>query len=489
MKIVKECCKQKRLIMKYTLFIVAGLLLMGISAWATSPVHALDATVTDCGNFIGADTISDAIADANTGGGTITFACSGTIIFSSNLTITDTVVINANGNTVIFDGGDSTQLFAINGGASLTLNNITLQNGINGAVSNAGTLTINNSTLTSHSNNPQGAAIANTGTLIVSNSTFTDNNAGSNGGAIYNTGTATITNSTFTSNGALFDGGAIWNSGTMTISGSLFQNNIAIFDGGAIENDAAGSVTMQNNHFANNTCNGTLTDNGGNTIDNAAGCLGVAPTPLDVSALTCNEDSAIFTINAGDGDFSITGIGSSLPISPAATGLYGLVGPDTWTNITITELFGDRESVNIGGITCPEGVVIPPTIPPTPPITVLGCALDVTDGVDIANAPDNTYCRILMKNGAVVDFSGAIPADLISLGVILAVDVYRLEGGMSVNTFPAYAQVCLAGQGRLFYMDGRNAPRVSVEMPTESVGGLTCAWIPAPGTLILTETP
>jgi predicted outer membrane repeat protein len=487
MKIVKESCKQKRLIMKYTLFIVTGLLLMGISTWAISPVHALDATVTDCGNFIGADTISDAVADANMGGGTITFACNGTIIFSSNLIIIDTVVINANGNTVIFDGGSSTQLFAINGGASLTINDITLQNGINGAVSNAGTLTVTNSTFANHGNNALGAAISSSGTLIVSNSTFTDNNAGSNGGAIYNTGTATITNSTFNNNGALFDGGAIWNSGTMTVSGSLLQNNIAIFDGAAIENDVAGAVISQNNHFINNDCDGILTDNGGNTVDNSPGCPGIAPTPLSVSGLTCNEDSAIFTINAGDGDFSITGTGSGLPISPAAAGLYGLVGPDTWTNITITELSGDRESVNIGGITCPEGVIIPPTISPTPTTPVLGCALDSTDGVDIANAPDNTYCRILMKNGGVVSYSGAIPADLISLGVILAVDVYRLEGGMSINTFPDYARICLAGEGRLFYMDARQAPRVSVEMPTESVDGLTCAWIPAPGTVILTN--
>jgi len=71
--------------------------------------------------------------------------------------------------------------------------------------------------------------------------------------------------------------------------------------------------------------------------------------------------------------------------------------------------------------------------------------------------------------------------------VILAVDVYRLEGGMSVNTFPDYARVCLSGSGRLFYMDARQAPRLSVELATETEGSLTCGWIPAPGTLILTN--
>ncbi|MCL4253408.1 MAG: hypothetical protein KJ043_06480 [Anaerolineae bacterium] len=164
------------------------------------------------------------------------------------------------------------------------------------------------------------------------------------------------------------------------------------------------TISSQNSHYENNTCIGTITDNGGNTR---------------------------FDAITSDG--------------------------------------------------CPGDVV---TLPP--PI-VLGCALDTTDGLDIFNAPDNTYCRILMRDGGVVSYSGAIPADLISLGVILAVDVYRLEGGASVNSFPNYARVCLAGAGRLFYMDSRNAPRISIELGAENVDGLTCGWIPAPGTLILTN--
>ncbi|HRF94218.1 MAG TPA: hypothetical protein PLZ51_03445, partial [Aggregatilineales bacterium] len=79
------------------------------------------------------------------------------------------------------------------------------------------------------------------------------------------------------------------------------------------------------------------------------------------------------------------------------------------------------------------------------------------------------------------------PADLIGLGVIFAVDVYRLEGGRGVLEFPDYGRVCLRGNGRLFYMDARNMPRYSIEMPAERVDGMMCAWIPAPGTLILTN--
>ncbi|HRF99105.1 MAG TPA: hypothetical protein PLZ51_28030, partial [Aggregatilineales bacterium] len=78
-------------------------------------------------------------------------------------------------------------------------------------------------------------------------------------------------------------------------------------------------------------------------------------------------------------------------------------------------------------------------------------------------------------------------ADIVGLGVIFAVDVYRLEGGKGVTTFPDYTRVCLSGSGRLFYMDSRNAPRVSIELATEQLDNMTCGWIPAPGTVILTN--
>jgi len=220
----------------------------------------------------------------------------------------------------------------------------------------------------------------------------------------------------------------------------------------------------------------------------------VAPLPtlridtLDTlsASVSCVADDIVVTIPDGDGDFEIRD-GSTVLMSNASTGTTTLFGPITTTNLIITELRGDGESLNLGGITCPTGVVTPPTIPSVSAVTVLGCALDTSDGVEIANAPDNTYCRVLMKNGGVVSYSGAIPADLIALGVILAVDVYRLEGGKSITSFPDYARICLAGEGRLFYLDARTSPRSQTELATESVDGLTCGWIPATGTLILTQ--
>lgn len=94
-----------------------------------------------------------------------------------------------------------------------------------------------------------------------------------------------------------------------------------------------------------------------------------------------------------------------------------------------------------------------------------------------------------MTNGAVVAFPGAIPQNLINAGVIRAVDIFRLNGGQSIPTFPNYAQVCLLGVGRFMYMDANGVPRKQVEMPSTVQGtgnnAYTCAWIPNPGTVIL----
>ncbi|HRF94993.1 MAG TPA: hypothetical protein PLZ51_07360, partial [Aggregatilineales bacterium] len=204
---------------------------------------------------------------------------------------------------------------------------------------------------------------------------------------------------------------------------------------------------------------------------------------LAVSAV-CDGNDLVINILSGDANFNITGTGVGLPANDVGLGTYTFTGNTLWGNIAIAELTGNNESIPIGDIDCATSIeVIVPVVTPT----VLGCALDTADGVEVAGAPDNTYCRILMKNGGVVSYAGAIPSDLVGLGVILAVDIYRLQGGQTMNTFDTYSQICLEGTGRFFYMDGRNMPRHSVEMPSEQQNGMTCAWIPAPGTVILTN--
>lgn len=240
-----------------------------------------------------------------------------------------------------------------------------------------------------------------------------------------------------------------------------------------------------------NETNLTLTELGGDAETLNLGDFNCFASSALSATAVCNGANLEINITNGNAPFSIsvTDSLSTMDSGGNPLGVYTFTGPDTFINIGITEDSGDLEVLNFPDVTC-TAPVIPPVLPPapvvlSPDLTALGCVL--TQDVLAPTAPDNTYCRILMKNGGVVNYAGAVPQSLINLGVIYAVDVYRLEGGRSITTFPNYTQVCLAGQGRLFYLDARTSPRTQTELTTETLDGMTCGWIPAVGTLVLTQ--
>jgi predicted outer membrane repeat protein len=235
----------------------------------------LNLEVTDCDNFEGAGTLSDAIAQIGTGRGEITIDCTGVIDFESKISIVGDVTIRG-GRSTVLNGGSSTLFFRIDPRASLTLDRLRLHNGQASV----------------------GGAIENLGTLTISNSTFSNNVAnGGLGGAIYNSGTLTISNTTFSDNLSLVRGGAIANSGDATITDSVFVGNKTDVLGNAIYN--SGTLSSQNTHYIDNTCDGDITDLGGNVVENADGCPGdVVEAPLVLPS-----DSITFDIA---GEFVVT---------------------------------------------------------------------------------------------------------------------------------------------------------------------------------------
>jgi hypothetical protein len=116
---------------------------------------------------------------------------------------------------------------------------------------------------------------------------------------------------------------------------------------------------------------------------------------------------------------------------------------------------------------------------------VQGCFIAPPQGLSVSNMTDDTYCDILMRNGQIIRHAGSVPQGLIDHGVVVAVEVYRLQGGISQRTFPSPAQICLAGTGRVIYLDNNGAPRVAVELPSQHIDEFTCASIPNPGTVVL----
>ena len=229
-----------------------------------------------------------ALETALSGGGTVSFNCGGsaTITLTSQKTINSNTTINGGGQ-ITLSGGGSTRLFNLQNGASLTLQNITLQSGYSSSdggaiyVERLSTLTLTNSAI-NNSTAANGGAIALNGwgssdaggTLIVTNSSFSGNlstaaalaGGGNGGGALYITGgsTATMSGSTFTGNLSVNGGGIHILGANLTVSDTTFTGNVANNSaggggGGAIYVDGTknfnGTIDISASTFTNNQSN------------------------------------------------------------------------------------------------------------------------------------------------------------------------------------------------------------------------------------------
>lgn len=219
-------------------------LLAVLPAVAVQPVGAATGHVTTC-NSSGTGSLP-AVVTAAIAGDTIVFdldcPATGPITLTTQITIGKNLTIDGTGRTVVVSGGNTTRHFTVNNTFTLSLANLTLQNG-NPGVSNPG------------------GSINNNGTLNVTGCTFSNNVGGGTsstdgGGAIHNNGTGTtltVVNSTFASNRTVGsgDGGAIRNvlSPNVTITGSTFTNNTSA-SGGAIR--MTGTVAIANSTFTGN---------------------------------------------------------------------------------------------------------------------------------------------------------------------------------------------------------------------------------------------
>ncbi|WP_062294560.1 filamentous hemagglutinin N-terminal domain-containing protein [Nostoc piscinale] len=178
------------------------------------------------------------------------------ILIDKNLTINGA----ATGTTTV-SGADGVGVIAVNTGAEVMLERLTIRNGTafnGGGIYNAGTLTVNNSTLSGNSATFNGGGIYNdsVGNLTVNNTTINGNSAAFDGGGIYNhsSGTLTVSNSTISNNSATFDGGGIHNNSgsTLTLNNSTISgNSVSFFNGGGIYNE--GTLSVSNSLIAGNT--------------------------------------------------------------------------------------------------------------------------------------------------------------------------------------------------------------------------------------------
>src|SRR3989449_10495704 len=107
--------------------------MLGLSLTVARSIYA-GGTVTDCN-----ETSLDA---ALSGGGTVTFACDGTITITTTKGISADTILDATGHTVSISGNNLVRLFTVNPVVNFSVYNLTLANGRStngGAIYNSGT--------------------------------------------------------------------------------------------------------------------------------------------------------------------------------------------------------------------------------------------------------------------------------------------------------------------------------------------------------------
>jgi hypothetical protein len=251
------------------------------------PAGAAPAVVV--GNGTPASCDESAFDLALAAGGTITFDCGGpkTILFSSAKLISGTLTIDG-ANIITLSGNQTTRLFVVNAGGTLSLRHITLEKGNSGAadggaIDNSGVLVLNGALIQNNQTdlNHSGGAIATRGPLSITNSTLSHNQAGS-GGAIYASSSAArvqVVDTSVDLNKALQpgsgDGGGLWlaAAASLSVTGSQFFQNSAQHGGGALALSSGAAATFTPHGATRTFLFNNSADSFGGAIYNETGLL------------------------------------------------------------------------------------------------------------------------------------------------------------------------------------------------------------------------
>lgn len=320
---------------------------------------------TVCQNTGGAfgsnDTIHfDTATDFPPGGtNTITLGAGKLTITDNNLTIDAT----ANGNVTIDANHASQVMYDIGGNTvpagSLTLNHLTLRNGLANPISPAkwayhgggicipyANLTLSNSTVSGNVAGSNGGGIfAGLGvSLTLTNSTISDNlTGGGNGGGIAAAfGTITLINSTVSGNSAVpppntplpnTGGGIYIKGGHLTLTNSTLSANTANYYGGGIYSTSNGHVTLTNSTVSANTA--TRRRGGGIS-------LALGSTLVVNNAIVAGNSAALPSYDDINGSVS-SGTNNLIGGNPLLGALANNGGP-TWTMLPA----GSSPALNAG---------------------------------------------------------------------------------------------------------------------------------------------
>jgi hypothetical protein len=258
-----------------------------------------------------------ALRAAMAGGGTVTFACDGTITLASTINNVSDTTLDGNGHQVIISGGGTSRVFFISTNAHFTLLSLTVANG----------------------SSDNGAGIYNNGYLDAEDCVFVGNAAiaphaypqqpGSNacGGALFNAGAATISKCTFSTNVAA---GGAGGDGGFSLSGITGTNGGSGF-GGAAYNSGTMSI-VDCSFLRNSVCGGS--GGRGYMSSSYPVCTPGGPGGPGAGGAICNlgrltaSNSTFWTNSALGGTGGTGGGGATRSDIPPGTGGLGGVGGD-----------------------------------------------------------------------------------------------------------------------------------------------------------------
>lgn len=199
------------------------------------------------------------LRDALAGGGLVTFACSGVIALTTEITILADTTIDGVGQDVTISGNEAVRVFTVTPGRTLMLNRLTIAGG---AADKGGGIYVP----------PCYIDCGNT-TVAIDSSTFSDNSASSRGGAIFLSTyceedcgpvAVTVTNSAFSENSASsYGGGAIYH------DSDPYPQDVAVIVNNSVFSHNAGGAIVVGNHARLAVSDSAFSGNSGDAISNA----------------------------------------------------------------------------------------------------------------------------------------------------------------------------------------------------------------------------
>jgi CSLREA domain-containing protein len=341
----------------------------------------------ECSASSGTDTIilpSGVYTLTRTDSGNEDSSSTGDLDIRANLTVRG----SGASNTVIRALNFHDRVFQVISG-TVTISGVTVAggnvSGNGGGIKNDSTLTLLDSVVTDNQASGQGGGIFNSPgkSLTLTGSTLFRNQSGAEGGGIANAGNLASVNSTITGNGSASNGGGVFNLGNSTLNNLTIAANQAR-QGGGVSNASPGVFNLANTILVGNTastapdCNGNITSQGYDLVQNLNGCTLSGAGTGNITGL--DAQLGLLQNNGGS-----TPTMALLPNSPAIdAGNPAASGSSGFACATVDQ----RGVTRPQGLICDIGAFELPNPPQTGPVYTVNAADDNTGG----------YCSLLHCN-------------------------------------------------------------------------------------------